>query len=437
MRKVSRLSNLLLLFASLLIFLLISECALRLLGGFKVIEEVELDDSRQSRYHLLLQRLRRMGEKGGESESPYMLIHPYFGYTNVPGTVSVHGIPVNNMGFATPVDFPYRKKSDKEFVIAVFGGSVAEILTVMSSATLGDTLKTSPSFADREIIIINCATGAYKQPQQLLIITFLISQGMELDCVVNVDGFNEVAIAGINRKKGTNIYYPAAFYWNEMIKYLTSGTEGLLNNPRYIELVYLRSQCLKKQKNLLSSFLESPFRHLSIARFVFTRLLGRLERNQDSLEAELKDISRRESSLWIKKMEAGPRQDFALELAAEAWARSSILMDQVCSASGIIYIHVLQPNQYDPRGKQLTPTEHEVAFNPKSPFYNGGRWGYPLLREAAVDIKATGTDLIDLSLIFNDVEGDIYIDDCCHFNQRGNDLIMEEIGRTIIEIEAR
>ncbi|GAG43023.1 unnamed protein product, partial [marine sediment metagenome] len=224
------------------------------LSEFKAIEGVEPDDSRQSRYRVQLRRLRRMENKGGEQVSPYMLIHPYFGYTNVPGTVSVHGVSVNNMGFATSVDFPYKKKSDKEFVIAVFGGSIAEILTVMSSATLEDILKTSPFFADREIKILNCATGAYKQPQQLLIITFLISQGMELDCAVNVDGFNEVAIAGINRKKGTNIYYPAAFYWDEMIKYLTSGTEGLLNNPRYIELVYLRSQCLKKQKKLLSCF---------------------------------------------------------------------------------------------------------------------------------------------------------------------------------------
>ncbi|GAG48865.1 unnamed protein product, partial [marine sediment metagenome] len=37
----------------------------------------------------------------------------------------------------------------------------------------------------------------------------------------------------------------------------------------------------------------------------------------------------------------------------------------------------------------------------------------------------------------NDIEGDIYVDDCCHFNRRGNDLIMEEIGRTIIERAAR
>jgi hypothetical protein len=421
--------NLGVLAAALVIIFMLLEGVLRLVNilGVPVIAGGETSYRRE------LELLAKQSSRKGEIKSPYMLLHPYFGYTNVPGTTSVHGVRVNNMGFATEEDFPYRKENDNEYVIAIMGGSVAEILSVMSTGTLVDTLEASLAFAGKEIKVINCATGAYKQPQQLLIITYLFSQGMDLDCVVNIDGFNEVSIAGINRKKGTNIFYPAVFYWNEMIHYLTSGTEGLLNNPRYIELIYNRSSCLAQRRKVLGLMLDSPLRHSLLARFILARRLGWVQGRQARIEGELKAISSQEASSWVDKMEQGPRRTDDLESAVACWARSSLLIKELCDDAGVLYVHLLQPNQYDPRGKTLTATEEELAYNPKSPFRNGGEWGYPLLREEIFRIEAGGVAFRDLGEIFNRVEGDIYVDDCCHFNKAGNDMVMEAIGGLIIE----
>jgi len=421
--------NLGVLVAALLIIVLLLEGVLRLMNilGGPVIAGGD------TRYRRELELLDKQAVRKGEPKSPYMLLHPYFGYTNVPGTTSVHGVKVNNMGFATEEDFPYRKENDNEYVIAILGGSVAEILSVMSTGTLVDALEASTDFAGKEIKVVNCATGAYKQPQQLLILTYLFSQGMDLDCVVNIDGFNEVSIAGINRKKGTNIFYPAVFYWNEMIHYLTSGTEGLLNNPRYIELIYLRSSCLTKRRTILGLMLDSPLRYSLLARFVLARRLGAVQGDQMRIDGELKAISSQEDSLWVDKMEQGPRRTDDLESAVACWARSSLLMKELCDDAVVLYVHLLQPNQYDPRGKPLTETEKEQAYNPKSPFRNGGEWGYPLLRKEIFRIEVGGVAFRDLGEIFNQVEGDIYVDDCCHFNKTGNDMVMEAIAESIIE----
>lgn len=427
--KLSKLAiNLGLLAGVVLIVLLILEGGMRIAFflGLRGISEGD------GHYRHELEMLDKQAGGNDRDKCPYMLLHPYFGYTNVPGTISVHGVKVNNMGFAAAEDFPYHKK-DNEYVIAIMGGSVAEILSVKSSATLVEMLGASPDYAGKEIKVINCATGAYKQPQQLLILTYLFSQGMELDCVVNVDGFNEVAIAGINRKKGTNIFYPAVFYWNEMIHYLTSGTEGLLNNSRYIELIYQRSSNLETRGRILGLMLDSPLRYSFMARFVLARWWGVVQKRQVGIDGELKAISRQDSSSWLDKMEHGPKRRDELEIAVACWARSSMLMKELCDDAGVLYIHILQPNQYDPRGKTLTVTERKVAYNPKSPFRNGGEWGYPLLREEISRIEDSGVIFRDLGDIFNRIEGDIYLDDCCHFNQVGNDLVMEAIGEVILE----
>lgn len=433
MRKGRLLVNLLLLTGAVVSVAVIAEIGLRVAARLGLPEEIIPTRRLDEEYDRLRDRLDKQVAESDGLKSPYMLLHPYFGYTNVPGRRSVHGVQINTMGFADPHDFPYRKEADNEYVIGVFGGSVAEILTVMSSSTMKEVLGSSPVFTGRKIVLLNCATGAYKQPQQLQILTYLLSQGMEFDCVINVDGFNEVAIAGVNRKKGTNIFYPAAFYWDEMIHYLTSGTEGLLNNPRYIELVYQRTRYIKKEIAVLDLILESLLQHSSLARFILIRRLGALERSRSLVENELKNISRSSSSEWVKKMEDGPVRTTELAAAAENWADCSLLMRDICAVRSILYIHVFQPNQYDPRGKSLTPGERAVAYDPKSPFRNGGEWGYPLLRKEMVRLIDGGVAFLDLSLIFNRVEGDIYVDDCCHFNRRGNDLMMAAIAAAVIE----
>ena len=47
------------------------------------------------------------------------------------------------------------------------------------------------------------AHGGWKQPQQLLALSWILALGGELDVLINVDGFNEVALDGVeNAERG-------------------------------------------------------------------------------------------------------------------------------------------------------------------------------------------------------------------------------------------
>jgi hypothetical protein len=49
-----------------------------------------------------------------------------------------------------------------------------------------------PALADKEIVLLNFGSGGFRQPQQLLILTYFFLIGQRLDLVINLDGFNEV-----------------------------------------------------------------------------------------------------------------------------------------------------------------------------------------------------------------------------------------------------
>ena len=52
----------------------------------------------------------------------------------------------------------------------------------------------------------------YKQPQQLLVPTYFLSIGQVFDLVVNIDGFNEVALSSVNHQRGLDISMPSAMH---------------------------------------------------------------------------------------------------------------------------------------------------------------------------------------------------------------------------------
>jgi hypothetical protein len=59
-------------------------------------------------------------------------------------------------------------------------------------------------------VIVNLALPGYKQPQQLMSLAWVLSLGAHFDAVINVDGFNEVALAPLeNVPKRVFPFYPA------------------------------------------------------------------------------------------------------------------------------------------------------------------------------------------------------------------------------------
>jgi hypothetical protein len=117
--------------------------------------------------------------------------------------------------------------------------------------------------------------------------------------------------------------------------------------------------------------------------------------------------------------------------AAALWQQSSLQMARLCAGLGIPYFHFLQPNQYVPDGKPMGEAERRVAWRAESPFRAGVERGYPRLREAGAALAAQGVAFQDLSGLFRDVPEPLYVDDCCHLDERGNRRLAAAIGSAI------
>lgn len=126
---------------------------------------------------------------------------------------------------------------------------------------------------------------------------------------------------------------------------------------------------------------------------------------------------------------------------ADIWQRSALGLDALAKGMGARYLHLLQPNQYVRGSKPMGPKEQEAAMEKmdgwpdKTEKMKDITVGYALLRQRGQQLKAAGVDFVDLSTIFKDVTAPLYVDECCHLNQKGNDHLaraMAEQARRVM-----
>ncbi len=180
------------------------------------------------------ERIKTFEEQRGRQKGRYSL-HPYLGYSGRPdASIGAEGGAVfNSYGMWTQPGrpFPYKRQED-EFVIAVLGGSVAELFVVMGSdGFLQDRLApVNDLFRRKKVVLISLATGGYEQPQGLFLLQLAFLSGFDIDAVLNLDGFNELVFAVENVDRQYNPLFPSAFTW-EYCKMGIYLTQVLGNSP--------------------------------------------------------------------------------------------------------------------------------------------------------------------------------------------------------------
>ena len=117
------------------------------------------------------------------------------------------------------------------------------------------------------------------------------------------------------------------------------------------------------------------------------------------------------------------------QAAARFWYRSSLMLARLSEMAGAEYYHFLQPNQYVPDSKPLSPEEREIAWSLAAPEKPLVEQGYPLLQEFNRDLPRQGINYFDLTGIFADQPETLYKDTCCHLNEPGNELLAAEMAR--------
>jgi hypothetical protein len=356
---------------------------------------------RGSERDLLLRSLRAepaatsLQEVGGPE-----VLHPYVGVVAAPGSPA-RG---NSLGFPGPD--PRTPPSPGVARVALLGGSVAKGQVEADGAWLASRLGELPRLDGRRVELVTLALGGHKQPQGLHALAHALSLGAELDLVIALDGFNEVALAAAeNLAAGVSAAYPRG--WAAR----AGAAPGVLDA---VALAAIESS--RARRRAWRTWLRPPAACGSSLALV---LFQALERGAQRAEA-------RHQARLLRDRGAAPRGlrgpgpvpttvDGAVAEAVALWERSSLLVHQLCAARGIDYLHALQPNQYDP---EVAPWSGDT-WREDSPMRPGAQAGYPLLRAAGARLAASGVAFVDLSAVFGADASAAYGDDCCHYGPAG------------------
>ena len=355
-------------------------------------------------------------------------LHPYLGFTDDP----THNVNVNRFGFHGTLEI--KKRAKDTIIVGIFGGSVADQLYRFSEQELKEQLAQIPEFSGKKIIINSLALGGYKQPQQLMALNYMLSLGMEFDVIINIDGFNEVALPiAENYLLRISPYYPR--FWNVYTR--RSMTKSQLKTLMDLETVQ------QYKKDIAHVVRASVFGDTMFGLVLWHFLNTQLEHKIISLNSGLNQLlAIGERSFQTSGPDAGNTEESYINTSVYVWKNASLQMAKIAQSNNALYVHVLQPNQHVPNTKIFSNEERIIAqVSTKIPavelatlwsYKYGAEVGYPLLIKSGNELIRQGVNFVDLTGIFRDVRETIYKDACCHYNQKGYDMVARAIAAGIV-----
>ena len=318
------------------------------------------------------------------------LPHPFLGSTSTK-LISLDSTISNEPMFHSVSKKPTSKK---EIKILILGGSVASHLSKggieVEDEVFAKTLNNR--FNTDRFVIYNAAVGGYKQPQQVFKLIYLDLLGFKPDLVINLDGFNEIAetisFNKLQKTPATFPYlYPTTLKLGSEDRSCINFNNTLLKINTYIPLIELASWAyvINCNSKIVGEPFEKPWWHAII------------NNNNQTIE------------------------DYALA-SIKIWEISSNFLFTTLNTKKINYIHVLQPNQYVKGSKIYSKKELDQSLNSDmygTPIKNY----YQLLNGKNLKTK----NFIDERMLFKDISESIYMDNCCHMNNKGMSLLSKDI----------
>ena len=361
---------------------------------------------------------------------PSMTLHPYLGYVFLPkdrrspDNPGHPAIAISDDGFLDK-NPAVRKRANDRVIVGLTGGSVSGQLGTWHPHHLADALQTLDEFRDKELEFVWLGMPGYHQPQQAIQLIYILAQGGEFDYVINLDGFNEVAVpAVLNAPLGAHPLFP--MNWS-MVALDVPDVElrraiGAMD--------FLRSE--RRERN--AAFAQSPWRRSPTAKLMRQRDDEKLARRLAGYVAQFQSFAPDSVPYFVSGPDRmhGEMDEMVPELV-NVWTQSSLQMHAICTAYGIRYLHCLQPNQYVPGSKPLSGEEEEKAYDPNGPYRPAVEMGYPQLQAAGESLKQAGVAFYDLTDVFETTSATLYTDVCCHFNGEGNRIMSLAIAAAIEE----
>ena len=330
----------------------------------------------------------------------------------------------NNYGFMSYYDYPYKKK-ENDFVVGIWGGSVAFWMSIMGKDSLIKYLQ--KHFKQKNIVILNFAQGGMKQPQSLSILSYFHSIGQKFDAAIFLDGVNEIWYAERHDIINWAISAPSSDYVKEL--YTLANQQW---SPEYLVLFYnaIRSKGQQlyfesRQTNFASVFLIQE----AIAMYY--------ARKYDINKEQLYKYKGQVDNLIFLPPRLPQEKERVFETATEIWKNATIAANSIISSDkNSIFVHAIQPNRFFPinfSNNACTP-----SLNYQSPIHfqknaDNAKNGYPYLIQASEDLRNDyGINSIDLTELFNEDRCGIFADYHSHFTKKGNDIVAKLLADTII-----
>lgn len=311
-----------------------------------------------------------------------------------------------------------RENTAKTFDVWIVGGSVAAMFgdrKMGALAVLEEELKSLDRSQRRDLRFVNFAAGSYKQPQQIELLAYLLTWLEPPDLVINLDGFNEVALGMQNSLAGTHPLYPSASAWNP----IAGQSAGELKSLEAAGELFAARARLQRFGRIVERY---GLRRSAVTGFLSFRHMAKLESGFRAAQSAYETVLDHGNDESLR----GPVQSDSNQvpsLCVRAWERSSLALAGLLGSFDAAYLHVLQPTLHDPGAKVITEIERRRGKISR-PWREGVEGGYPLLREAGMRLHEKGIAFFDGSRVFEGIDEPLYLDNC-HFGARGNRLLAE------------
>ena len=346
-------------------------------------------------------------------------LHPFFGYTYATSPsrpdekckVETCSNAINNYGFESVFDYPVMLPGDNYYVVMI-GGSMAGELYEKMSELIRRQVK---GVVRKNVVLINLTMVAYKQPQPLFALIYLLFIGQKIDIVINVDGYNDVFGSWYNYKGGIAPTMPARGYVGEIKKLTEARFSGQLWLEELGKIAILKDEVSNEARRYInSSFaLEAAF-HLARGSWSVKKYRYSVQHLQASAI-----YSDGES---VINYELAPRsigEGDAIHLGTNFWRKSSEAISALSVLYSFRYVHVLHPNQSAGNHK-FSAMEMSKAFSANTNDYvRVTRIGYADMVSQIEQMKSHGVPVFNATSIFDDVHEEVYRDVCCHLTDEG------------------
>ena len=344
-------------------------------------------------------------------------LHPYFGF--VERGVAYAGLP-------------YKRANKDQFIIGIFGGSVAlqYYAYEMENHILARALQRLPQFQNKEIIILRFCHQAYKQPQQLLVLNYFLSLGQEMDMAINIDGFNEVALAYANNQTGIDSSMPVGFLMMPLV--------NMANKDFHADQLELTLEVLQMRQRLKDALDKLNACKLAVCysvRWAQTKYLFGQFQSKWAAFSTIRKTGTKNSLVHVNTADKPLGNLEVLDRAVDQWANSSLAMNGVLLAKKTQYFEFIQPNQYHPTNRQFGAEEKKTAFAENSMFGEAISMGYSKLLGRIPSLRDSGVKVFNTVEVFDETKDPVYLDNCCHYNRVGLGVFSDYVARSIVNAQ--